>query len=151
MRRALLLAFAVSVLGACGGADDDELFTPEATTAADAFVRTFVAEGSANGAARFAARDVGRSLAVWHAYLIRDGVRTVEGPGSPRSSCVKPFPVFAPRREGDCIVYRLVGLMPWPGTSKTLMTTARFRVWLGREGGAWKITEFDYTPHLETR
>ncbi|MGH3104723.1 MAG: hypothetical protein ACRDN6_11580, partial [Gaiellaceae bacterium] len=124
---------------------------PEAQAAADGFVRALVADGNPELAGTFATGQASRNLRLWHDYLLRDGVQTVEAPGSVRSNCLKPFPVFAPRRQGDCVTYRLVGLKPLPNSEMTVITTARFRVWLEERDGRWKVAEFDYTPQLETR
>jgi hypothetical protein len=137
------------VLAGCGG--DDEVYGPEARSAADAFVRALVANGDPELAATSAVGGAKQHLDLWHDYFVRDGVRTVEGPGSARANCVKPFPVFAAPRSDDCIIYRLVGLMPIGNSARTLVTTARFRVWLTESDGRWRVSEFDYTPHLETR
>jgi hypothetical protein len=56
--------------------------------------------------------------------------------------------VFAPPPPQDCITYRLIGLMPVEGSRRTLVTTARFRVWLSRRGEDWRVSDFDYTPQL---
>ena len=149
-RRIAALAALAAVAAGCGGGED-ERFGPEAVAVADSFVRAFVAAGNPRLASRYAVGDARRNLQLWHAYLLRDGVQTVEGPGSVRASCVKPFPVFAPRRQGDCIAYRLVGLKPIPNSDRTMVTTARFRLWLGEREGRWRVTEFDYTPQLESR
>jgi hypothetical protein len=136
------------MLAGCAGRGDGETFAPEARAAADDFVRAFVANGNPGLARRYATAAVGESLDVWHEYLLRDGVRTVEGPGSARANCLKSSPVFTPPPPEDCIAYRLVGLMPVEGSRRTLVTTARFRVWLSRRGDGWRVSEFDYTPRL---
>jgi hypothetical protein len=152
MRGALAAAAAILplALAGCGGGDD-EVYGPEARATADGFVRALVANGNPRLAATYASGDAKQHLDLWHAHFVRDGVRTVEGPGSARSNCVKPFPVFAPPRAADCIIYRLVGLMPIGESPRTLVTTARFRVWLTEADGRWRVSEFDYAPHLETR
>ena len=150
MRR-LVVAVGVAVTAAGCGGGTDEPYGPEAVAIADTFVRALVAEGNPTLAQRYAVGDARRNLRLWHRYLLRDGVQTVEGPGSVRTACVKPFPVFAPRRHGDCIAYRLVGLKPIPNSRRTMITTARFRLWLIERAGQWRVAEFDYTPQLETR
>jgi hypothetical protein len=147
--RAALLLAAVTIAG-CGG-EDESSFSPEAVAAADAFMRALVADGNPAAARAHAVGAAARNLDLWHEHLMRDGVQTVEGPGLQRANCVKPFPVFAARREGDCIVYRLRGLAPIAGSERTLVTTARFRVWLGERDGEWRVAEFDYSPRLEAR
>jgi hypothetical protein len=147
---AAVAAVLALTLAGCGG-DDDEIYRPEARTAADSFVRALVANGDPRMAATFAAGEARQHLDLWADHFTRDGVRTVEGPGSARRNCVKPFPVFAPPRADDCIIYRLVGLMPIGGSTRTLVTTARFRVWLTESYGRWRVSEFDYAPHLEAR
>ena len=152
MRTALAACAAALALvfSGCGGGDD-EIYGPEAQSVADSFVRALVANGDPRLAATYAVGDAKQHLDLWHDYFVRDGVRTVEGPGSARANCVKPFPVFAAPRSDDCIIYRLVGLMPIGNTARTLVTTARFRVWLTEADGRWRVSEFDYAPHLETR
>ena len=152
MRRVVAAATALFLLALAGcGGDDAEVYEPEARAAADSFVRALVANGDPRLAATFADGDARQHLDLWVDHFARDGVRTVEGPGSARRNCVKPFPVFAPPRAGSCIIYRLVGLMPIGGSARTLVTTARFRVWLAESNGRWRVSEFDYAPHLETR
>ena len=146
---AAVLALALALPG-CGGGDD-ELFAPEAREAADGFVRALVAAGDPELARRFVSEPLGSTLELWHSYLLRDGVRTVEGPGSARANCTKAFPVFTPPQPANCIIYRLVGLRPIPGSARTLVTTARLRVWPGERDGAWRVADFDYTPQLESR
>jgi hypothetical protein len=135
-------------LAGCAGRGDGEIFAPEARAAADDFVRALVANGNSELARRYATGTALDSLDIWHSYFLRDGVRTVEGPGSVRANCLKPFPVFTPPPPEDCITYRLIGLMPVEGTRRTLVTTARFRVWMSRRGESWRVSEFDYTPQL---
>ena len=149
-RAAVLIAVA---LGGCGGdsSDGPAEFSPEAVAEADSFVRELVADGDPAAARRHAVGLASRDLELWHRFLVRDGVQTVEGPGARRANCIKPFPVFAGRRAGDCIVYRLRGLKPIEGTHRTLVTTARFRVWLSERDGEWRVAEFDYSPRLESR
>jgi hypothetical protein len=138
-------------LAGCAGRGDGEIFAPAARAAADDFVRAFVANGSPELARRYSTGTAQESLDVWHAYLLRDGVRTVEGPGTVRANCLKSFPVFAPPPPADCITYRLIGLMPVEGSPRTLVTTARFRVWLARRGESWRVSDFDYTPQIAWR
>ena len=142
----------VAVAGAagCGGSDDTTL-GPDATAVADGFVRALVADGDPEAAAGLASEEVGGSLQLWHDYLLRDGVQTVEAPGSVRSNCVRAFPVYGPTKSGDCIAYRLVGRKPLAGSDETLVTTARLRVWVDRVDGELRVTGFDYTPSLEAR
>ena len=147
---AALLA-AVALAGCGGDSDGSTLFAPEAVAEADAFVRTFVADGDPAAARARAVGTAARNLDLWHEYFVRDGIQTVEGPGSQHANCVKPFPIFARRRTGDCIVYRLRGLRPIQGSDRTLVTTARFRVWLTEWRGSWRVAEFDYSPRLEAR
>jgi hypothetical protein len=147
---AVLLA-AVALAGCGGGSDESTLFAPEAVAEADAFLRALVADGNPGAARRLAVGTAARDLDLWHDYFVRDGIQTVEGPGSPRANCVKPFPVFARRRTGNCLVYRLRGLRPIRGSSRTLVTTARFRVWLVEWRDTWRVAEFDYSPRLEAR
>ena len=142
------MAVLALMLAGCAGRGDGEIFAPEARAAADDFVRALVANGNPVLARRYTTGDARDSLEVWHQYLVRDGVRTVEGPGSARANCLKSFPVFAPPKPEDCITYRLVGLVPVAGSQRTLVTTARLRVWLRRQGEAWRVSEFDYTPRL---
>jgi hypothetical protein len=150
VRRAGAVAVAVALaLAGCGG--DDEIYGPEARTAADNFVRALVSTGNPELAEKHAVGAARKDLSLWHEFLMRDGVQTVEGPGSVRANCVKPFPVFAPSGASNCIVYRLVGLTPMGTSPRTLVTTARFRVWLSESDGRWRVSDFDYTPHLETR
>jgi hypothetical protein len=152
VRPALAATAALLLLAAAGcGGEDDEVYAPEARAVADRFVRALVANSDPRLAATFADGDAKQYLDLWVDHFARDGVRTVEGPGSARRNCVKPFPVFAPPRAGSCIIYRLVGLMPIGGSARTLVTTARFRVWLAESNGRWRVSEFDYAPHLETR
>ncbi|MBA2475637.1 MAG: hypothetical protein H0V40_06755 [Actinobacteria bacterium] len=136
-------------LAGCGGSD--ELPPQAARDEADAFVRALVADGDLGAASAHAAPGMERRLPIWHAYLLRDGIQTVEGPGGSRANCQKAFPVFSGPGGRNCIVYRLVGLKPWRSEGKTLVTTARFRVWLRRRDGGWKVSDFDYTPRLEER
>ena len=151
-RRSAVLLVVALALGGCGGGEDEEFtFSADAVAASDAFVRALVADGDPSAARRHASGDAAKNLRLWRDFFVENGVRTVEGPGSQRANCVKPFPVFAERREGDCIVYRLRGLRPIEGTDKTLVTTARFRVWPYRHDGEWRVVEFDYTPRLEAR
>jgi hypothetical protein len=151
MRARAALLVALVALGGCGGGDDDgSLFSPEAVDAADSFVRALVADSDPAAARGYAVGAAAKNLDLWHDYLVAGGVQSVEGPGGQRTNCVKPFPVFE-RREGDCIVYRLRGLMPIEGTDKTLVTTARFRVWLYEHDGVWRVAAFDYSPRLEAR
>jgi hypothetical protein len=151
VRSTRLAAILALALAGCAGGGDDEIFAPEARSAADDFVRALVAHGDTELARRLATGTASRNLDLWHTYLVRDGVRTVEGPGSARANCLKPFPVFAPPPPADCITYRLVGLMPIAGSTRTLVTTARFRVWLSGSDERWRVSEFDYTPQLEWR
>jgi hypothetical protein len=150
VRGAGIAAVLVLALAGCAGGDD-EIYSPEARAAADEFVRALVASSNVELARRYATGTAREHLELWQTYLVRDGVRTVEGPGSVRANCVKPFPVFTPPPPGDCITYRLIGLMPIEGSRRTLATTARFRVWLSDEGGPWRVSEFDYSPQLEWR
>jgi hypothetical protein len=140
----------VLALAGCGGGDD-EIFGPEARAAADQFVRALVASSDVQVARRYSSGAARDRLELWQTFLVRDGVRTVEGPGSARANCVKPFPVFTPPPPDDCITYRLVGLMPVEGSRRTLATTARFRVWLSEQDGRWRVSDFDYSPQLEWR
>jgi hypothetical protein len=110
-----------------------------------------VADGDPETAAGLATEEVGDSLALWHSYLLRDGVQTVEAPGSVRANCVRAFPVYGPAKTGDCISYRLVGRKPLAASDETLVTTARLRVWVDRVDGELRVTGFDYTPSLEAR
>jgi hypothetical protein len=150
-RRLAVLVAAVALAGCGGGSDGETVFEPEAVAEADAFVRAFVADGDPAAARRLAVGAAARNLDLWHIHFVRDGIRTVEGPGNQLANCVKPFPVFARRRTGDCIVYRLRGLRPIEGSDRTLVTTARFRVWLTEWEGTWRVAEFDYSPRLEAR
>ena len=142
------LAVLALVLAGCAGRGDGEIFEPEARAASDDFVRAFVANGNPDLARRYTTETVAERLPVWHDYLVRDGVRTVEGPGSARTNCLKPFPVFTPPPPEDCIAYRLIGLVPVEGSPRTLVTTARLRVWMSRHGDGWRVSDFDYTPQL---
>jgi hypothetical protein len=145
-------ALVALALAGCAGGGDDEIFGPEARQAADGFVRALVASGDTGLAGRYVDAEAAQRLELWHTYLLRDGVRTVEGPGSARANCVKAFPVFAPPPPADCITYRLVGLTPIPGTMRTLVVTARLRVWPEEDDdGTWRVVDFDYTPQLESR
>ena len=101
MRRGLVVAL-VAVAGAagCGGSDDTTL-GPDATAVADGFVRALVADGDPEAAAGLASEEVGGSLQLWHDYLLRGGVQTVEAPGSVRSNCVRAFPVYGPTKSGE--------------------------------------------------
>ena len=139
---------ALSVAG-CGG--DDEIIGPEARAAADAFVRALVANGNVAEARSLATGSARADAQLWHDYLVREGVRTVEGPGSARANCIKAFPVFAPPEPADCITYRLRGLLPIQGSRRTLVTIARFRVWPSRTEAGWRVSDFEYTPQLEVR
>ena len=143
-----MAALALALAG-CGG--DDEILGPEARAAADAFVRALVSNGDVAEARSFATGSARAHAELWHDYLVREGVRTVEGPGSARANCIKAFPVFAPPEPADCITYRLRGLMPVPGSRRTLVTIARFRVWPSHTEGRWRISDFEYTPQLELR
>jgi hypothetical protein len=149
MRRAVAAAAVALALAGCGG--DEDVYGPEARAAADDFVRALVSNGDPQLAASYTVGSARRNLMLWHEYLMRDGVQTVEGPGSARANCVKPFPVFAPSPPSDCIIYRLVGLRPLDSSRQTLVTRARFRVWLTESGGRWRVSDFDFTPHLESR
>jgi hypothetical protein len=152
MRARAALLVAALALGGCGGDDDGgSIFSPEAVAAADSFVRALVADGDPVAARTYAFGVAAKNLELWHDYLVRNGVQSVEGPGAQRANCVKPFPIFARRREGDCVVYRLTGLTPIAGTDRTLLTTARLRVWLYEHDGVWRVTEFDFNPRLEAR
>jgi hypothetical protein len=149
--RSALAALALApVVGACGG-DGGEIFGPEARAAADSFVRALVANGNVELARDHATGEARESAELWHAYLVRQGVRTVEGPGSARANCIKAFPVFAPPPPEDCIVYRLRGLMPIPSSNRTLVTIARFRVWPSETDAGWRVADFEYTPQIEAR
>jgi hypothetical protein len=151
MRRGLALAL-VGLVGATGcGGSSDASFGPEATAVSDGFVQALVADGNPEAAAGFASDEIGNDLDLWHRYLLRDGVQTVEAPGSARSNCVKPFPIYGPTEKADCIAYRLVGRKPIAGSDETLVTTARLQVWVDRVGGRWRVVGFDYTPRLESK
>jgi hypothetical protein len=152
MRTRAALLVAALTLGGCGGGDDEgSIFTPEAVAAADSFVRALVADGDPVAARTYAVGAAAKNVGLWHDYLVRNGVQSVEGPGGQRANCLKPFPVFARPRGGDCVVYRLRGLTPIAGTDRTLVTTARLRVWLYEHGGVWRVSDFDFSPRLEAR
>lgn len=146
----VLVAVALGLAPGCAGEDEDP-FEPAARLAADEFVLALVSDGNLDLAERHATGRAAEHLALWHEYLLRDGVQSVEGPGGVRGNCAKSYPVGAPREEGDCLVYRLIGRTPVPDTRDTLVVTARLRVWLEELEGTWKVSEFDYTPHLDTQ
>jgi hypothetical protein len=128
----------LAVAAGCGGSKPK---VEDAKPFADDFVRRLAVVGTWDAINADVASTVTPEMRKFQRQIRKDGIRNVDGPGRLRHDCPAAPSVEAGK---DCFVYELSGqqVVPLGGVRPI---KARFRIWVGRNGDAWEVINYDYS------